>query len=62
MDVSAESYFQNPFCKQCLPERLQQAANEDPVVGWREEGDYVVPVRKSELRVVPDNSTKKLPS
>ncbi len=51
MDVSKESYQQNPFCSECLSERLVKAAADDPVVGLRDLGDgYVRPVRLSDLQ------------
>ncbi len=51
MYVSKKSYQQNPFCSECLPERLVKAAAADPVVGWNDLGDgYVRPVRLSDLQ------------
>lgn len=49
MNVSDASYEENPFCSGCLHERIELAASEDPLVGWREEGDYIVPIRVSDL-------------
>ena len=45
MKVSAASYAENPWCSGCLHERLALAADENPVLGWRIEGDYLVPIR-----------------
>jgi len=44
MDVSAASYAENPWCAGCLHERMAKAAAENPFVGWRVEGDYMVPI------------------
>ena len=48
MEVSAASYEENPFCVGCYDERVAKAAAENPLVGWRMEGEYLVPVREDE--------------
>ena len=51
MHVTQESYRQNPYCAECLHERLTKASATDPVVGWRDLGDgYVRPIRLSDLQ------------
>lgn len=51
MVVSVESYKENPYCSECLPERLMKAASEDPVIGLRELGNgYVLTVRLSDVQ------------
>jgi len=44
MNVSAASYAENPWCVNCLDERMARAAAENPLIGWRVEGDYMVPI------------------
>lgn len=46
MKVSAGSYEENPWCVGCLDERMEKAAAENPLVGWRMEGDYMIPIRR----------------
>lgn len=50
MNVSDGSYEENPFCTACYRERVELAVAQDPVVGWREENDYLVPVRQSDIK------------
>jgi len=37
---STESLEENPFCKECLPERLRQAADETRYLEWQIVGEY----------------------
>lgn len=48
MKVSCRAYAENPFCVGCLNERMEKAAAENPLVGWRMEGDYMIPIRKDD--------------
>lgn len=54
MRCSTASYAENPFCAECLHERMAKASN--PPVNWRLEGDYLVrveqpmPMTKEELQ------------
>ena len=45
MDTGADRYGQNPFCPQCLHERMALAAAAAPLIRWDVEGDYASPVR-----------------
>jgi hypothetical protein len=45
MDVSDESYAQNPYCARCYHDRLRITSKEAPLLAWKRDGDYVIPVR-----------------
>ena len=49
MGVSAAAYAENPWCVGCYDERMALAVAENPLVGWRMEGDYMIPIRKFPL-------------
>lgn len=44
MDVSMESYTENPWCRHCLKERMEAAAAKLPPMRWELRGGYMVPV------------------
>lgn len=41
VEVSPLGHRENPFCRECLPERLSQAAAQRGEVEWRVVGEYV---------------------
>lgn len=46
MNVTEETFAENPYCEKCLGERLQRAGGEQQVE-WRLVGDYLVRVTKA---------------
>jgi len=51
MFVTAREYKENPYCAQCLPERLAKASAKDPVVAFKDLGNgFVKPIRLSNLQ------------
>ncbi len=41
MDVSSLSYEQNPYCGNCLTDRMGRASAKFPFASWKQSGDYL---------------------
>lgn len=41
LKVSALSFAENPYCLECLPERIAQARAGAPTISWTLAGDYL---------------------
>lgn len=41
MDVSSLSYEQNPYCGNCLADRMKLASAKSPFASWKQAGDYL---------------------
>jgi hypothetical protein len=39
---TALAYEENPFCKNCLKDRIQKASVGNNLLSWTERGDYLV--------------------
>jgi len=46
---SADSYQQNPYCSECLRERLEKANNSLVPTKWIQNGHYISLAPKSEI-------------
>lgn len=47
-EVSAQSYLENPFCRHCVHERLEEADSLMEPTKWVRSGDYLTLVPLSE--------------
>jgi hypothetical protein len=48
--TSALSFEENPYCTECLGERLAQASATGKYVSWRVSGDYLTSIDLSQQR------------
>ena len=42
--TSALSFAENPFCTECLAERITKAAEGTALISWNVSGDYLRPI------------------
>jgi hypothetical protein len=47
---SALSFEENPYCSDCLPERMMQVAGEGKYISWAVSGDYLRPIDLSQQK------------
>ena len=45
--ASALSYEENPYCSECLPQRLKEAARGTDHISWKLTGNFLHPVNLS---------------
>jgi len=51
MFVTRREYKENPYCCECLHERIAKAAAEDPLITWKKlDSGYIEAVRLSDLQ------------
>ncbi len=46
MQMQESAYSQNPYCTDCLPERLREASENRKDYEWESRGDYSFPIKK----------------
>ena len=42
--TAALSFAENPYCTECLPERIAEAGRGAILISWRGSGDYLRPI------------------
>jgi len=42
--TTALSFAENPYCSECLPERIAKAAESTELISWKVSGDYLRPI------------------
>lgn len=46
--IPAQEYHENPYCNECLNDRIRLASEAAPLIRWESRGNYSTPIRASQ--------------